>query len=49
VLITCKIAGIDYMRANRPLVPIFLMMVAALVLIAFIPSITLLIPRLLAV
>ena len=49
VLITCKIAGIDYMRANRPLIPIFTMMVVALVLIAFIPAITLVFPRWMAV
>ena len=49
VLITCKIANIDYMRANRPLIPIFIMMVVALVLIAFIPAITLVFPRWMAV
>ena len=49
VLITCKIANVDYMRANRPLIPIFVMMVVALVLIAFIPAITLVFPRWMAV
>ncbi|WP_293857037.1 TRAP transporter large permease [uncultured Alsobacter sp.] len=47
VLITCKIARVDVNRANRPLVPMFLCMVAALVLIAYIPWISLVGPKLL--
>jgi len=46
VLITCKIAKVDVNKANRPLIPIFLAMLAALVLIAFVPWISLVVPRL---
>jgi C4-dicarboxylate transporter DctM subunit len=46
VLITCKIAKVDVNKANKPLIPIFLAMLAALVLIAFVPWISLVVPRL---
>jgi tripartite ATP-independent transporter DctM subunit len=44
VLITCKIAGVDYLAASRPLIPLFLALVAAQILIAFVPGITLFVP-----
>lgn len=47
VLITCKIARVDVNKANRPLVPMFLCMIVALILIAFIPWISLIGPKLL--
>ena len=47
VLITCKIAKVDVNKANRPLIPIFLAMMAALLLIAFVPWISLVAPMLL--
>jgi tripartite ATP-independent transporter DctM subunit len=47
VLITCKIARVDVNKANRPLIPMFLCMVMALILIAFIPWISLIGPKLL--
>lgn len=46
VLITCKIAKVDVNKANRPLIPIFLAMLVALLLIAFVPWISLAVPRL---
>lgn len=46
VLITCKIAKVDVNKANRPLIPIFFAMLVALVLIAFVPWISLVVPRL---
>ncbi|HEX7076514.1 MAG TPA: TRAP transporter large permease [Hyphomicrobiaceae bacterium] len=46
VLITCKIANIDYTRTTRPLLPVFAMLVSALFIIAFVPAITLAVPRL---
>ena len=47
VMITCKIARVDVNKANRPLVPMFLCMVVALILIAFVPWISLIGPKLL--
>lgn len=47
VLITCKIARVDVNRANRPLIAVFLCLVVALFLIAFVPWISLIAPRLL--
>jgi tripartite ATP-independent transporter DctM subunit len=46
VLITCKIARVDYTKTNRPLIPVFVSLVAMLVVIAFFPWITLAVPRL---
>jgi C4-dicarboxylate transporter DctM subunit len=46
VLITSKIAKVDPNKANKPLIPIFASMVVALILIAFIPIISLLGPLL---
>ena len=46
VLITCKIANIDYTRTTKPLIPVFLALVAVLVVVAFVPAITLAIPHL---
>jgi tripartite ATP-independent transporter DctM subunit len=46
VLITCKIANIEYTRTTKPLIPVFLVLVSVLVGIAFVPPITLAIPRL---
>lgn len=46
LLITCKIAGVDQSKANRPLLPVFGALVAALVIIAFVPGISTLIPTL---
>ncbi len=48
VLITCKIAGVDYTATNRPLIPVFLSLVAVLVVIAYVPWLTLVVPRLFA-
>jgi C4-dicarboxylate transporter DctM subunit len=45
VLITCKIARVDYNKTNKPLIPVFVALVAVLVVIAFIPWITLAVPR----
>jgi tripartite ATP-independent transporter DctM subunit len=47
VLITCKIAKVDVNKANGPLVPMFLLLVLALFVIAFVPWISLVAPRLL--
>jgi len=47
VLIACKIARVDVNRANRPLIAVFLCLVVALFLIAFVPWISLIAPRLL--
>lgn len=47
LLITCKIAGVDQNKANKPLIPVFGALVAALVLIAFVPQISTLVPSLL--
>ncbi len=49
VLITCKIANVDYNRANRPLLPVFGAMLLALAAIAYLPQITLFLPRLFSV
>jgi C4-dicarboxylate transporter DctM subunit len=48
VLITCKIARVDYTATNRPLIPVFLALVGVLVLIGYAPVLTLAIPRLFA-
>jgi C4-dicarboxylate transporter DctM subunit len=45
VLITCKIARVDYNKTNKPLIPVFVALVAVLFVIAFIPWITLAVPR----
>lgn len=45
VLITCKIAHVDYNKTNKPLIPVFVALVVALVVIAYIPWITLVVPR----
>ncbi|MCP4561895.1 MAG: TRAP transporter large permease [Bosea sp.] len=45
VLITCKIAKVDVNKANGPLVPMFLLMIVALFIIAFVPWISLIAPR----
>ena len=47
VMITCKIARVDVNKANRPLIPMFACMVVALILIAFIPWISHIGPKLL--
>jgi C4-dicarboxylate transporter DctM subunit len=47
VLITCKIAKVDVNKANGPLIPMFLLMVVALFIIAFVPWISLIAPKLL--
>lgn len=47
VLITCKIAKVDVNKANGPLVPMFLLLVLALFIIAFVPWISLVAPKLL--
>ena len=47
VMITCKIARVDVNKANRPLIPMFACMVVALILIAFIPWISQIGPKLL--
>ncbi|TCR65511.1 TRAP transporter large permease [Bosea sp. BK604] len=47
VLITCKIAKVDVNKANGPLLPMFLLLVLALFVIAFVPWISLIAPRLL--
>ena len=46
VLITCKIARVDYNATNRPLIPVFLSLVAVLVVIGYVPWLTLAVPRL---
>lgn len=46
LLITCKIAGVDQNKANRPLLPVFGALVGALVIIAFVPGISTLVPTL---
>ncbi len=46
VLITCKIARVDYNATNRPLIPVFFSLVGVLVVIAYVPWLTLAIPRL---
>ncbi len=46
VLIACKIAQVDYTKTTRPLLPVFLALMAVLVLIAYVPWITLIVPRL---
>jgi len=46
VLITCKIARVDYTATNRPLIPVFLSLVAVLVVIGYLPWLTLAVPRL---
>ena len=48
VLITCKIARIDYTLTTRPLIPVFTALVLVLVLIAYAPAVTLAVPRLFA-
>lgn len=48
VLITCKIAKVDYNRTNRPLLPLFAVLVLALVVIAYVPPITTIFPLLFA-
>lgn len=48
VLITCKIAGVDYTATNRPLLPVFAALVMVLVVIAYVPILTLAVPRLFA-
>lgn len=47
VLITCKIADVPAIKANRPLIPIFGILVAVLLLIAFVPFVSLSFPQLL--
>jgi C4-dicarboxylate transporter DctM subunit len=47
VLITCKIAKVDVNKANGPLIPMFLLLVLALFVIAFVPWISLVAPKLL--
>jgi C4-dicarboxylate transporter DctM subunit len=47
VLITCKIAKVDVNKANGPLIPMFLLLVIALFIIAFVPWISLIAPKLL--
>jgi TRAP-type C4-dicarboxylate transport system permease large subunit len=49
VLIACKIAKVDYTKTTRPLLPIFLALCAVLVVVAFVPAITLAVPRLFGV
>ncbi len=48
VLITCRIARIDYTATNRPLIPVFLSLVGVLVVIGYVPALTLAIPSLFA-
>jgi len=46
VLIACRIAGVDYARTTRPLLPLFGALVAVLVAAAYLPGMTLAIPAL---
>jgi tripartite ATP-independent transporter DctM subunit len=46
LLITCKIAGVDQNKANKPLIPVFGTLVGALILVAFIPQLSTLVPQL---
>lgn len=48
VLITCKIARVDYTATTRPLLPVFGALVGVLVLIGYVPFLTLAVPRLFA-
>jgi C4-dicarboxylate transporter DctM subunit len=47
VLIACKIAGVPPSKANRPLIPVFGVLVAVLFAIAFVPYVSLSFPQLL--
>jgi C4-dicarboxylate transporter DctM subunit len=48
VLITCKIARVDYTATTRPLLPVFAALVGVLVLVGYAPMLTLAVPRLFA-
>jgi C4-dicarboxylate transporter DctM subunit len=48
VLITCKIARVDYTATTHPLMPVFGALVGVLVLVGYAPMLTLAIPRLFA-
>jgi C4-dicarboxylate transporter DctM subunit len=49
VLIACKIAQVDYTKTTKPLMPVFWALTAVLVLVAYLPWISLVTPRLFGV
>ena len=45
VMIAAKVGKIDYTRTNRPLIPMFIALNVTLVVIAFVPGLSTVLPR----